>query len=68
MKQAKTMRISSLFYIACGMLIGIYAANNFQVRAGSDIEMATQHKKPVRTAGYISPEHIDSLEVTKWGN
>ena len=55
-KQAKTMRISSLFYIACGVLIGIYAANNFQVRAGAAI------------ASYISPEHIDSLEVTKWGN
>ena len=68
MKLAKTMRISSLFYIACGMLIGICAANNFQVRAGSDIEIATQHKKPVRTAGYIAPEHIDSLEITKWSN
>jgi len=56
MKLAKTMRISSLFYIACGMLIGIYAANNFQVRDGAAI------------ASYISPAHIDSLEVTKWGN
>ena len=56
MKLAKTMRISSLFYIACGMLIGIYAANNFQVRDGAAI------------ANYISPAHIDSLEVTKWGN
>ena len=58
MKLAKTMRISSLFYIACGMLIGIYAANNFQVRAGSDMEMA---KLGI-------PEFIDSTDYAVVGN
>ena len=58
MKLAKTMRISSLFYIACGVLIGIYAANNFQARDGSDMQLANLG----------IPEFVDSADYAVMGN
>ena len=58
MKLAKTMRISSLFYIACGVLIGIYAASNFQVRDGSDMQLANLG----------IPEFVDSTDYAVIGN